>query len=89
MDSVWTKELIISVATEMYEDGTSCCERYPERAVISRGWPNIDNEHVISAIDAYLKLLKSLDEYYGKEIPEYRTEFSIRIRRDGEKSKKT
>ena len=89
MGKVWTESLIISVATEMYQDGTGRCERYPQRTWQSRGWPEVDDDSIIVAIDAYLRLLKSLDEYYGREQPEYRTEFSVGIRRASEDFKKT
>lgn len=73
----------------MYEDGTSRCERYSVRTCELRGWPPLDNDYIIAAIDAYLRLLIELDKYNEKEPPRYRAEYSVRARRVGEDSKKT
>lgn len=85
----WTEELIKKVASEMYDDGTSECERYSEGTWKSRQWPSIDDKAVIEALNAYMKFLKMMDIYNGKEIPKYRTEFSIGIRRATKEFKKT
>jgi hypothetical protein len=72
---IWTREDVERVAKDMYEDGTKYSERYSERAWKQRGWPIIDDVKVHVAIDGYLKYLRSMDEYEGNPVPEYRTGF--------------
>ena len=49
---MWTEETIIQIAREMYEDGTSRCERYNERTCRSKEWPQHENDSIIYAIDS-------------------------------------
>ena len=80
MSKKWTREQLVTVATEMYLDGTSWSERYNRHLWKSRGWPEADSLTIYESLDAYIKYLRKMDQYEGNEVPEYKSEFGRKLR---------
>jgi len=64
----FTKELIVSIATEMYkDDGKFFSESYSQSIWEKRGWPEVDDIIIYRLLDSHIKFLRCLDEYNGTE----------------------
>jgi len=83
MNKKISKDDIITIAEEMFEDGTRRCERYSEHMWHKAGWFQVEDDEIYEIIDSYLKFRHHLSSYNTRKEKEIEKEEGIvgRIKR--------
>ncbi len=64
----FSREMFVAIATEMYHvDSKIYSESYSQSIWEERGWPKVDDKEVYAILDSYIKFLRMMDKYEGKE----------------------
>lgn len=64
----FSRDMFIAIATEMYHiDGKIYSESYSQTLWKERGWPEVDDKEIYVILDSYIKFLRTMDKYEGKE----------------------